>query len=351
MRRLVASIAFCCSLAVPASAAAAGPFYASPGGSGTLCTQMSRCSLTEALSQASAGEVVSLAGGTYTLTGMLALNEVIAGENPAAKPLLTNSAGHTILTGGSASGLRDVRVVTSGLGAAATAVNVNGGRLDRVEVVASGSSTPIAAALIGGATAADSVLTASGGTAAAFVTGGSGALVRNVTAVATGTNARGHFTNGGFMSPGTQTVTVQNSIVLGVSNGFQFTGEAGKSIVVNADRTHFTTPNSVGTNATFNGTSTGGAPLFAGSGDFHQLASSPTRDAGGAVPGLSATDFEGQARNQGVAPDIGADEFDLPKGFAHDPKPAKKCKKTRKKKGKGRAAAKKKKCKKKRKKK
>jgi hypothetical protein len=52
-------------------------------------------------------------------------------------------------------------------------------------------------------------------------------------------------------------------------------------------------------------------PLFASPAalDFHQVAGSPTIDAGVATPLLGTGDFDGNARTLGAAPDIGADEY------------------------------------------
>jgi hypothetical protein len=52
-------------------------------------------------------------------------------------------------------------------------------------------------------------------------------------------------------------------------------------------------------------------PLFAApaSLDFHQLVSSATIDAGVVTPILGTRDIDGEPRNEGSAPDIGADEF------------------------------------------
>jgi hypothetical protein len=55
-------------------------------------------------------------------------------------------------------------------------------------------------------------------------------------------------------------------------------------------------------------------PVFANAatGDFHQLAASPTINAGATDAFLGTQDFDFEARNQGAAPDIGADEFNVP---------------------------------------
>lgn len=52
-------------------------------------------------------------------------------------------------------------------------------------------------------------------------------------------------------------------------------------------------------------------PLFAdaAAGDLHLLYGSPCRDAGTFSPDLPETDFEGDPRAAGAAPDMGADEF------------------------------------------
>jgi hypothetical protein len=51
------------------------------------------------------------------------------------------------------------------------------------------------------------------------------------------------------------------------------------------------------------------ADAIAAAGDFHQLAASPTIDAGIAHDLIGGSDFDGQPGIQGSAPDIGADEF------------------------------------------
>ena len=55
-------------------------------------------------------------------------------------------------------------------------------------------------------------------------------------------------------------------------------------------------------------------PLFSAPAvlDFHELAGSPTIDAGGATAALGTTDLDGRPRIQGAAPDIGAYETATP---------------------------------------
>ena len=55
-------------------------------------------------------------------------------------------------------------------------------------------------------------------------------------------------------------------------------------------------------------------PLFAAPAalDFHELAGSPTIDAGGRTAALGTTDLDGKPRIQGAAPDIGAYETATP---------------------------------------
>ncbi|MGQ9683162.1 MAG: right-handed parallel beta-helix repeat-containing protein [Anaerolineae bacterium] len=51
------------------SSRAAGPYFATPAGSGTTCSQSTPCSLATALDLASNGDTIYLSSGTYTGTG------------------------------------------------------------------------------------------------------------------------------------------------------------------------------------------------------------------------------------------------------------------------------------------
>src|SRR5262245_21946753 len=278
---LACALAFATTLALASSAAAAGPYYASPGGSGASCTPSARCSVNQAVDLAVAGESVLLAPGTYELTGNLGLRGTLMPETAGTRPILHSTVGNTLRLLGPASVARDLRLEISGLSIEYALRVESTGLAERIEVAASGPSSPFAGLLSGGGTIADSVLAVSGDGAAAFATGDSGGTIRNVTAVATGTNSFGLYTGPGYMTVPSQTVTVQNSIVRALTDFYAY-GDPGKSITINLDHTNRPdTEAIIGAFATMNESDPPQttAPLFAGPGDFHQLASSVTRDA------------------------------------------------------------------------
>jgi Ca2+-binding RTX toxin-like protein len=136
----------------------------------------------------------------------------------------------------------------------------------------------------------------------------------NVTVVATGTDSIGvsvyDFGNGTNQS---WKVTVVNSIIDGgLSDLRAAASNVGDDISIDVRNSNWAVAATVapGTVNDLGGNQTT-APLFASfaAGDFHELLGSPTIDAGTADPQLGSTDFDGQARTIGAAPDIGADEF------------------------------------------
>ena len=338
-----------------APALGAGPdYYVTPtAGLNFECTQAVPCSVETAASMAGSGDRILMAPGNYNMGFSMSLNAALMPQTPGTRPLLESPGGQTISVGGSAV-IRDIRLVVSNMPTATYALNFSGGgRAERVEVFASNSgpsSTPAAAAMNSGTVITDSVMVADGDSAVAVFGGNEGGTIRNSTLIATGANSVGFSASPSYMGPGvtTMTTTVQNSIVRGAAFGFSVFGDPTRTVIVNTDHSNYPAANNVGmTNAALNGTPQTEDPLFsaAGSGDFHQLASSPTRNAGAAVPALSATDLDGQPRNQEGAPDIGADEFNVP-ATPSTPGPPAKAKKCKKRKGKGRASPAKKKCKK-----
>jgi hypothetical protein len=141
--------------------------------------------------------------------------------------------------------------------------------------------------------------------------------LRNVTAIATGpgTSLGIHLEaqNGSDL-----TVDAKNVIADGVTADVRAAtnGDPSTSATITLANSNYATADTVGpaTSVTPAGTGTNqtAAPLFANpaGGDFHQLAGSPTIDAGASDPDLGATDLDGQPRSLGTVPDIGADEFD-----------------------------------------
>lgn len=330
--------------AVPV-ASAAGPYYVSPAGTGFDCSPASRCALENAASLAGSGEQILMAPGSYNLSGNLSLTASLMPETPGTRPEIHTNLGRTISLFGANSVIRDLRFNVSGLPPITYALNLQAAtaRAERVEVIASGDSSPFAGAALNGAVFADSVLSATGPNSVAVATGNSGATLRNVTAVAAGSDSIGLFTNPSYMGPTpAQVLTIQNSIVRGDAYGFYVYADPTHSVTVNVDHSNYPATNVFGAGALLSdpGPTQTAAPAFVAplTGDFHQLAGSPTVNAGAAVAGLSATDLDGRARNQGGAPDIGADEFEVgvpPTGPPPTGTPttglSKKCKKPKKK--------------------
>jgi len=218
-------------------------------------------------------------------------------------------------------------------------------KAERVEVFAAGASGPFAARVTGGAILSDSVLRASGDFAVAVASAGSGGTLRNVTAIASGSDSTGLFTNAVYQGAApVQTITAQSSIFRGDNYGIDVQGDGSHTVSVETDHSITWDLNwAILPDATISGDPQTPTPLFVSGTDFHQLAGSPTVNAGAAVAGLSATDLDGQARTVGSPSDIGADEYVPPDPPAAPQQPGAKKKKGKKgKKRKGKASAKKK---------
>jgi hypothetical protein len=107
-------------------------------------------------------------------------------------------------------------------------------------------------------------------------------------------------------------VSGTNVIASGLSDVFAVAG-AGDTLTVDLVSSNYESISGEPTVVTPPGTNGNQteAPIFvdAPADDFHQAADSPTIDAGSNAPALSAFDIDNEARVQGEAPDIGADEF------------------------------------------
>jgi hypothetical protein len=152
---------------------------------------------------------------------------------------------------------------------------------------------------------------------AAIVTGGGGATLRNVTAIASAAGGVGVLASAGFGS--TQVVTLRNVIARAPATGQGVYAEDDDALDGNDDvdvTVQSSNYSSIGDEppdadvgaGSGNQTAT---PAFANpaSGDFHQLPNSLTINAGSTDSLLGPLDVDGESRIQGSAPDIGADEF------------------------------------------
>jgi hypothetical protein len=140
--------------------------------------------------------------------------------------------------------------------------------------------------------------------------------IRNVTAVATGASTTGIFVWGNGSGANT-TLDAENVIARGVAADMFAEADAGATATATLAHSNYVTevetgPGSSSVTDPGTGTNQTSSPLFAdaANGDFHQLAGSPTINAGNASASeLGDLDIDGEQRIVGPAPDIGADEF------------------------------------------
>jgi hypothetical protein len=339
--RLIAAVALTAGVALFASAPAwAGTptVYASPTGSTTAaCTDPAEpCQLQRAIDQAPAGSELVLAPGTYTSSYPVQVSKVldIHGEDGQPAPTIVNDhsgctpadffcLGSAALRLGGASGsFRHARVLSTGdQGNSADTIEAynpaDSGR-ETIEDVYAESLDGVAIYTQGDVLARDTVAWSPSSPFAAFEAAApplnapqAQVRLENVTAVG-GPNAYGLWLFASCVGNGCGAiVTSENSILRGGKSDIwpeaQFNGE----FEVDASHSNY----DIGTNIYVTASDQNGnqtpEPQFvdAANGDFHQLESSPTRDAGIASADLGPVDLDGGARTYGSAPDIGADEW------------------------------------------
>jgi hypothetical protein len=141
------------------------------------------------------------------------------------------------------------------------------------------------------------------------------ATLVNVTAVASVGNSNAIDLE--VFDVGVQTLNATNVIANGSGTAADVSAvnNAAGSVTINLDHSNYDTENEPGATTTITDPGSGAnqlaAPQFsdAATSGFHQLAGSPTVDAGTAGAGLGSADVDGDPRSVGSAPDIGADEF------------------------------------------
>jgi hypothetical protein len=309
------------SLALAAPVAArADQRYASPAGAGTECTTTKPCSLAEAVNKAKSNDEVIVRTGTYMESALLeppsGTNHVaIHGDFGAPMPVID---GTTLRITGEGSELAYLSVRRANDFTAAVSCS-SGTGVDRLRAEAKGSH--VTGIVVGqGCEVRDSLLLADGQEATALFASGTvgtgSALVRNVTAIASGMESvaiRSSFSSF-LIEIGSFELDLRNSVASGggadlVANESPF----GPGNIRVGNSNFDSTKEGTSAKVTDAGGNQKAAPVFlnAAGGDYREATGSPTIDAG-LVDRIGPLDLAGAARVQGSAPDIGAFELAPP---------------------------------------
>ena len=264
------------------------------------------CDLRTAIESATSGDEVILKPGTYP-TENSAINTAgtldVHGQSGSPPPLLS-FAGDGLLADSSSS-VRNLRIAHT-VGTQAALSLVGTGTAERVQVH---SEDGHACGINLGARLINSFCSTSGADrgAVSSATSGAGAqTVRNVTARSAGFGIRVDAGGAGNVS-----MSIFNTIALGgVSDVLSSTGGTGAATAALSNSNFDSADSSSGGSITPPGSGANQtAPPLLAAGGFHQLAGSPTVDAGATSALNGSLDLDLQPRAQGARTDIGADEF------------------------------------------
>ena len=303
----------------------------SPAGSGNCASPANACRLEAAVEGASgvigpaaAGEEIVVLPGEHVLSASLDLGAAvnIHGVLGQPKPTLRRSGGASPLVTSymAAPGvLRYLRIHGTGItdGFQPVLAAYGGATYSELEVVADGGTAAAVRLADGGLLRNTTARHIGGYGLAVGVHGDSDAnRIVGVTAISQGTPVSYglYLYDFGNAAADNFGVRVRNSIFRGVTNDVNVSA-VGPVNDVEVRIGHSDYANSVASGPGATLTNQGGnLPATAqltniASGDFHQLVTSPTRDAGTTDPDLGALDVDGQPRSAGAAPDIGADEW------------------------------------------
>jgi hypothetical protein len=256
---------------------------------------------------ARAGDEVIVLPGTYSVTYNVATNRpiTIEGQPGQPRPTLVGAAslgGATLTTSGGAV----VNDLTIEANQSHPALSIDGGIAENLVATAQGVAldvrTDFPGTLVRTVLAVDQ---AASGQAVSFRDGGGGgqggALVYNLTAIGQGAGASAVYGNNA-----SGTVSIKDSIASGPAGDISTRPGSNPIQVSYSD---FRTSASSG--YVDGGGNLVAAPRFVNSsaGNFHEAPGSPTIDAGSTDWLLSSTDLDGNSRNSGRAPDMGAYEY------------------------------------------
>jgi hypothetical protein len=312
-------------IAGPAGATGAVTLYANPSGAGDVCSHTDPCSIDGAMDDAGSGDTIIVEPGQYgtphaPLIGALQLasTDVTVRDAPGgAVPVINSDAtvGLVLSTGSSLDG------VTLNFSGTKAAFDVPAGATAAHVTVRSstGNSTCV---ILGTLRDSLCVSTASGASAivAQDLTTAVSVTLVNVTAESTSATGIGLNVQAGDETPGdgaTLNLHATNVIAHGGMSDVQATasGDPTATATVTLSHSDFattTTSSDQGTATVIGGATNVEAPphfVNVAKGNYHELAGSPTVNAGTAEP-KTDTDLDGRPRSLGSAPDIGA--YELP---------------------------------------
>ena len=305
------------ALAIPA-AASGEAIYVAPEdeSSGFFCSETQPCSIVVGINLAAGDDdEVLLAPGTYDISAELevpagASGVTIRPRDPGTRPVIDSTATIALqLSGGNAT-VSGIDLHHDNTGATGIFGLASGTRIRNVVSISNGD-TPCQ---LSNGRITDSICLATGSAGRALrVSIGAGdvtTIVRNATLIATGFNGAGIYASGSGAAAAVS-LDVASSIVAGDGTDVETDTMSGASVDVGLAASNFesaivdpgatVTPPGTGDNQTED-------PIFTGFG-LEQAPGSPTVDAGLVDAETGTTDVYGDARPQGFANDIGADEL------------------------------------------